>query len=93
MSTYRDLGHRLLLEAAQGDPAKAERLKMRALEYLLLADEIDGPEPTVANEQISPVVHQQQQPQPQGDDQRSSAPLNQTGRLLCVARPSARSAR
>ena len=71
MSAYRDLGHRLLLEAAQAeDPAKAERLKRRALEFLLLADEIDGPEPTITNEQISPVVQQQQQPQPQGDDDK-----------------------
>jgi hypothetical protein len=52
MSIYRDLGHRLL-EAAQGeDRAKAERLKIRALEYLLLGDEIDGPEPTITDEQL-----------------------------------------
>jgi hypothetical protein len=57
------------LNILTGNPAKAERLKRRALEFLLLADEIDGPEPTITSEQISP-VQQQQQPQPQGDDDK-----------------------
>ena len=64
--SYRYLAHRLLLEAANAeDPAKAERLKKRAEEYLLLSDIIEAPEPMT--EQASPAVQQQQQPQPQDD--------------------------
>jgi hypothetical protein len=65
--SYRYLAHRLLLEAANAeDPAKAERLKKRAEEYLLLSDIIEAPEPPMT-EQASPAVQQQQQPQPQDD--------------------------
>ena len=65
--SYRYLAHRLLLEAANAeDPAKAERLKKRAEEYLLLSDIIEAPEPMT--EQASPAVQQQQQPQPQDDN-------------------------
>lgn len=69
VSHYRDLAHRLLLEAAKAeDPAVAERLKKRAQEYLLLADAIEGPEPPLENEQASPVAQQQQQQHPQSQD-------------------------
>ena len=69
MSAYRNLAHRLLQEAAQtAEPAKAERLKQRAQEYLLLADLLDEPGPPIADERISPVVQQQQQPQ--DDDEK-----------------------
>ena len=69
MSAYRNLAHRLLQEAAQTeDPARAERLKKRAQEYLLLADLLDEPGPPIADERISPAVQQQQQPQ--DDDEK-----------------------
>ena len=69
MSAYRDLAHRLLREAAgTEDPAKAERLKKRAQEYLFLADVIEAPKRPIT-EQMSPVVQQQQQPQPQDGDE------------------------
>jgi hypothetical protein len=71
VSHYRDLAHRLLLEAAKAeDPAVAERLKKRAQEYLLLADAIEGPEPPLKTEQASPVAQQQQQPQSRDDDDK-----------------------
>ena len=69
MSAYRNLAHRLLQEAAQtAEPAKAERLKQRAQEYLLLADLLEEPEPPIADTRISPVLQQQQQPQ--DDDEK-----------------------
>jgi hypothetical protein len=69
VSHYRDLVHRLLLEAGKAeDPAVAERLKKRAQEYLLLADAIEGPEPPRGEEQASLVAQQQQQPQPKDDE-------------------------
>jgi hypothetical protein len=54
MSAYRNLAHRLLQEAARTDePTKAERLKKRAQEYVLLADLLppiaDWPAPRCAN--------------------------------------------
>jgi hypothetical protein len=68
VSAYRDLAHRLLREAAgTEDPAKAERLKKRAQEYVLLADLLEEPEPPIADARISPVVQQQQQPQADGE--------------------------
>ena len=46
LSAYRELAHRLLREATgTEDPAKAERFKKRANEYLLLADAIEASEP------------------------------------------------
>jgi hypothetical protein len=48
VSAYRDLADRLLREAAgTEDPEKAERIKKRAEEYLLLADVIEAPEPPI----------------------------------------------
>jgi hypothetical protein len=68
VSAYRDLAHRLLREAAETEnPAKAERLKKREQEYLLLADVIEAPEPPIT-EQKSPAV----QPQPQDDDEEEA---------------------
>jgi hypothetical protein len=69
VSAYRDLAHRLLREAARtAEPAKAERLKQRAQEYVLLADLLEEPEPPIADTRISPVLQQQQQPQ--DDDEK-----------------------
>ena len=69
MSAYRNLAHRLLQEAARtAEPEKAERLKQRAQEYLLLADLLEEPEPPIADTRISPVLQQQQQPQ--DDDEK-----------------------
>ena len=69
MQAYRNLAHRLSQEAARTDePTKAERLKKRAQEYLLLADLLEEPEPPIADARISPVVQQQQQPQ--DDDEK-----------------------
>lgn len=68
MCAYRDLAHRLLKEAARADePVKAERLKKRAQEYVLLADLLEEPEPPIAEARITPVLQQQQQPQ---DDEK-----------------------
>jgi hypothetical protein len=50
------------------DPAKAERFKKRANEYLLLADAIEASEPLIMAEQTSSAVQQQHQPQPQDAD-------------------------
>ena len=67
--SYRYLAHRLLLEAANAeDPAKAERLKKRAQEYVLLADLLEEPEPPIADARMSPVLQQQQQRQ--DDDEK-----------------------
>ena len=69
MSAYQNLAHRLLREAARtAEPAKAERLKQRAQEYVLLADLLEEPEPPIADTRIGPVLQQEQQPQ--DDDQR-----------------------
>jgi hypothetical protein len=69
VSAYRNLAHRLLQEAAQtDDPVRAERLKKRAQEYLLLADLLEEPERPIADARISPMVQQQQQPQ--DDDEK-----------------------
>jgi hypothetical protein len=70
VSAYRDLAHRLLREATgTEDPAKAERFKKRANEYLLLADAIEASEPLIMAEQTSSAVQQQHQPQPQDADE------------------------
>jgi hypothetical protein len=67
LSSYR--AHRLLQQAAQtDDPVKAERLKKRAEEYLLLADLLEELED--ARARISLVAQQQQRPQ---DSEKSAA--------------------
>jgi hypothetical protein len=69
VNVYRNLAHRLLQEAARADePAKAERLKKRAQEYVLLADLLEEPEPPIADARMSPVLQQQQQRQ--DDDEK-----------------------
>ncbi len=70
-SYYREQARILISRAASAtDPAAAERLRQRAREYQMLAEDLEDPPPPPPREAAREVVQQQQQNQPKQRDDK-----------------------